>query len=400
MKILYITSQVPFPPQGGYAIVVHNTLKGILKTGADISLFSLNPRNHFVEIRNIKDALLEQIQFTSSYINSEVTSWGTFKNLLFKKSYSIARFYKASAASHLKNILKENQFDIIQLEGLFVVPYLPVIKQMSQAKIVYRAHNIEYQIWERQAEIEIFPPRRLFLSMLARHLKEYELQNLNQFNAVVTISEADLRELRYQGCKVNMENFSVAVDLADYQPDSSQTENLSVFYLGSMDWAPNQEGLDWFIEYVWQDLQQLDVGLKFHIAGRNIPEELMAYAGKAIKVYSNLEDAKAFMNSKSIMVVPLKAGSGMRVKIIEGMAMKKCIISTSVGAEGIRYEHGKNILIADTADDFYRYILQCTTNQAFTRRIGENARRLIEADHYIEPFSKRLMAFYHKIAQG
>lgn len=398
MKILYITNRVPFPPHGGYPIVVYNSIKGALNEGAEVTLFSLNINQHYVAVRNLKDALLDQISFVTCAINIDVNGWDEIKNLVSKKSHNVFRFYKAAAVGQLKSILRKNEFDIIQFEGLFVGPYLPLIRQFSKAKVVYRAHNIEYQIWERLAISERSPIRKLYLAYISRKLRQYEFDNMNNYDAVVTLNEADLRELKYQGCSVRMDNFSVMLDPDDYQPQVGSAESLSIFHLGSMDWTPNQEGLEWFIDHVWDDLQKLNVGLTLHIAGKNIPPEISELADNYILVYPELEDAKKFMDSKSIMVVPLKSGSGMRVKIIEGMAMKKCIISTSLGAEGIRYEHGKNILIADTADDFYRYILQCTTDSGLVERIGEYARLLFERDHSIQPASKRMMSFYESLS--
>jgi polysaccharide biosynthesis protein PslH len=397
MKILYITNRVPFPPHGGYPIVVYNSIKGAVKEGSEVTLFSLNINQHYVAVRNLKDPLLDQISFNTCAINIDVNGWDEVKNLISKKSHNVFRFFKAAAISQLKAILQKNQFDIIQFEGLFVGPYLPMVRQYSKAKVVYRAHNIEYQIWERLAISERSPIRKIYLAYISRKLRQYEFENMNNYDAVVTLNEADLRELKYQGCNVRMENFSVMLDPDDYQPQTDLAESLSIFHLGSMDWVPNQEGLEWFIDHVWDDLEKLNVGLTLHIAGKHIPPEITGLADNVIMVYPDLEDAKTFMNSKSIMVVPLKSGSGMRVKIIEGMAMKKCIISTSLGAEGIRYEHGKNILIADTADDFYRYILQCTTDSGLVERIGEYARLLFERDHSIHLATKKMMNFYHSL---
>ena len=397
MKILYITNRVPFPPHGGYPIVVYNSIKGAVSEGAEVTLFSLNTNKHYVPVRNLNDPLLDHISFVTCSINIDVNSWQEIKNVVSKKSLHVFRFYKAAAVSQLKNILRKNKFDIIQFEGLFVAPYISLIRQLSQAKVVYRAHNIEYQIWDQLAISEKSPVRKLYFAYVTNKLRQFEFQNMNNFDAVVTLNEADLRELKYQGCNVSMANFSVMLDPDDYQPQPGSAESLSIFHLGSMDWAPNQQGLEWFLDHVWNDLEKLNVGLTFHIAGNNIPAEIKELADDFIKVYPELEDAKAFMNSKSIMVVPLKSGSGMRVKIIEGMAMKKCIISTSLGAEGIRYEHGKNILIADTADDFYRYILQCTTDSSLVERIGEYARLLFEKDHSIQPATRRMMDFYDRL---
>lgn len=398
MKILYITNRVPFPPQGGYSIVVYNSIKGALSEGAEVTLFSLNTNKHYVPIRNLQDPLLDQISFTTSSININVNSWDELKNVASKRSINVFRYFKAAAGSQLKNLLRKNSFDIIQFEGLFVGPYLSLVREYSQAKIVYRAHNIEYQIWEQQVLSERSLLRRLYLSYKSHKLRQFEYENMNNFDAVVTLNEADMRELKYQGCQVRMANFSVMLDPEDYKPEPERAEGLSIFHLGALDWMPNREGLEWFIDHVWYDLEKLNVGLTFHVAANNIPPEIEELADTAIRIYPDVEDAKEFMNSKSIMVVPLKSGSGMRVKIIEGMAMKKCIISTSLGAEGIRYEHGKNILIADTADDFYRYILQCTTDRGMVERIGEYARLLFEKDHSLHTATRRVMDFYQSLA--
>ena len=397
MKILYIANRVPFPANGGYPIVVYNSIKGALGEGAEVTLFALNTNKHFVSLRGLNDPLLESISFVTCSVNIDVNAWEEVKSVMSKKSHNVFRFYKGAAVSQLRNLLRKNKFDVIQFEGLFVVPYLPLIRQLSEAKLVYRAHNIEYQIWEQQAFAEKFPLRKLYLNYLSAKLRRFEFDNMNKFDAVATLNEADLRELKYQGCSVRMENFSVMLDPEEYKPDTTSTESLSIFHLGSMEWLPNQEGLEWFLDHVWTDLEKLNVGLTLHIAGSNIPPEIEDLADNDILVYPHLADAKQFMNSKSIMVVPLLSGSGMRVKIIEGMAMKKCIISTSLGAEGIRYEHGKNILIADTADDFYRYILQCATDSGLVERIGEYARLLFERDHHIEPISRKMMNFYEKL---
>ncbi len=400
MKILYITNRVPFPANGGYPIVVRNTLKGMLKAGAQVTVFSLNPNKHFVETAYIDDPVLNNIKMITSFINADLSVYGTVKNLFLNRAHLVDRYFKADAAIQLRNLLSDNDFDLIQLEGLFVVPYLTVIRQFSTAKVVYRAHNIEYQIWERLSSSERSPIRKFYLSKIASALRKYELSHLNKFDGVVTICNSDMRELKYSGCTMPMQNFSILIDPEDYKPDTNKTEALTVFHLGSLDWLPNQEGVEWFLENVWSDLQELSVGLKFFIAGKLIPDEFMELQSNTVQIIPDLENAKEFINSKSIMVVPSLSGSGMRVKIIEAMMMKKCVISTSVGAEGLKFEHGSNILIADTADDFYRYILQCSTDRAFLNMIGENARNFVQSYYHIDSGSQKILDFYGKLLES
>ncbi len=398
MNILILTNPIPFPASSGYPIVVYNTIKGLVEQGSKVTVFSLNTEKQYVNINSLNDPLLEKITLISSSINPNLNSFDAFLNLFTRRLYNISRFFKSGSVAKLRTLLSHNKFDIIQIEGLFVMPYIHIIRQNSRAKLIYRAHNIEHHIYELLASSERSFFRKIYLTLLAKRLYRFELGNLNKTDGILTINQADQWNLKNAGCKVNMENFPVSICIEDYKPVLHLTEHPTVFHLGSMDWLPNIEGLEWFIGSVWDELKKLESGLKFHLAGNNIPACFHEYEDDSIILHENVEDAKAFMNSKSIMVVPLKSGSGMRVKIIEGMAMKKCIISTSLAAEGIRYEHGKNILIADTPDEFYKYILQCTTDYKMCKKIGENARKLVEKDHHINTSSKALIAFYHKLA--
>jgi glycosyltransferase involved in cell wall biosynthesis len=397
MKILLFTSRIPFPAKSGYPIVVYNTIKALVDSGVEVTVFCLNARKYNVDVKALKDPLLDKINLITAPINTDINIQKALLSLFTKKSYTIFRYYQSSSVAKLRNLLQHSEFDIIQLEGLVVMPYLDVIRQNSKARIVYRAHNIEHQLWELSASSERSILRRIYLKILAKRLYRFERDNLNKPDAILTINISDQSYLRFLGCTVTLENFPVAIDPGAYMADLSKVEYPSVFHLGAMDMQPNLDSVEWFIQYVWKDLYQLNANLKFHIAGKDIPKGFYDYEEDDIILYNNIQDAREFMNSKAVMVVPLRSGSGMRVKIIEGMAMKKCIISTSVGAEGINYQHGKNILIADTPDEFYKYILQCTTDRKLCESIGENARKLVEKEYNINHHGERLIAFYNNL---
>lgn len=400
MKALILTNRVPFPPNSGYPIVVYNTIKGLLNQGVEISLFSLNVSKHKVDVDDIYDPVFEQINFHSYHIDTEVNIWGAFFNIFSNQSYNVSRFYDDDAARILENLLRENEFDIIQFEGLFVVPYLDLVKANSKAKLIYRAHNIEFDVWERLAARERFTPRRKYLEFLSRRLKIYEKEQINRFHQVFAISEPDRQNMLHFGCHAKLAVFPVAVDFEQYKVDLSKTSFPTLFHLGAMDWRPNKEGLEWFLEEIWPDIEKLSGELRFYIAGKNMQRQFFDYDSDNLIVEGEVFDAVEFMNSKAIMIVPLLSGSGMRVKIIEGMAMKKCIIATSMAAEGIACEHGKDILIADTPDEFYRSILQCITQPRRWREIGEQARKTVERDHDINGNAKRMLLIYEELTKS
>ncbi|WP_316785636.1 glycosyltransferase family 4 protein [Pedobacter frigiditerrae] len=400
MKILFLTSRVPFPPNSGYPIVVYNTVKGLLKLDADISLFSINPTKDKVDVDDIYDPVFDKINFHSYSIDTEVNIWGAFFNIFSNQSYNVSRYFDDEAAKLLENLLREQEFDIIQFEGLFVVPYLDIVKANSKAKLIYRAHNIEFDVWERLAAREQFKPRKKYLEFLSRRLKVYETEQINRFHQVFSISEPDRQNILLMGCQTRLDVFPVAIDFEKYNVDVTKTSFPTLFHLGAMDWRPNKEGLEWFLDEIWPDIEKLSGELRFYIAGRNMQKQFFDYDSENLIVEGEIFDAVEFMNSKAIMIVPLLSGSGMRVKIIEGMAMQKCIIATSMAAEGINCKNGKDILIADTPDEFYRSILKCITQPDKWREIGVNARKTVERDHEINSNAKRMLAIYEVLMKG
>ena len=148
-----------------------------------------------------------------------------------------------------------------------------------------------------------------------------------------------------------------------------------------MDWRPNIEGLDWFLEQVWPNILQLGSGITFHLAGKNIPKQYQIMGDESFIMEGKVDNAIEFISRQHILIVPLLSGSGMRVKIIEAMALGKCIIATSIAAEGINYHHDRDILIADKSDDFYKQILRCFTEKNLINRIGDGAKKLVEKNH-------------------
>ena len=377
--------------------MVGNTIKGLVTQGHQVSLISLNVKKHTDRILD-RDELLNKITYTEYDIDTRVSMIEAFSNLFTKNPYNIDKYYNAGFEKLLIQNLKGNSYDVVQLEGLFVAPYLPTVRKNTKAKIVYRAHNIEHQVWHRLAQQKSDPFKRWYLNLLASRVKTYELELLNKFDGIVVFTGQDKSSLLSFGTKIPVSVLPIGVDLTRYQPDPEKTEWPSIFFLGSLDWLPNREGIEWFIDNFHKELVDGNLKCKFYVAGNNIPEEFDEYdvPGKVF-IKGEVDDALEFMNSKSIMIVPLLSGGGMRVKIVEGMAMQKCIISTTIGAEGITFTDGEDIIIANNADEFYNAMLKCIMDEEYCRRVGHNARKLIEQKHDVNKVTEGLIDFYQSI---
>jgi glycosyltransferase involved in cell wall biosynthesis len=397
LKILFFTYRVPFPQNGGYSIVVCNTIRGLVNLGHDVSLIALNARHDHYELTEDDADLISKINYRAYDIDITVTVFDVAVNLFSKTSFNIDRYYDDEFERILVDELRINKYDIIQFEGLRTSLYLSAVRKHSKARLIYRTHNIENQIWARLSLQKTDPFKKSYLKMHAKRIKNYELMQLNNFDALAVFTLQDKSTLLEYGTKIPIEILPVGINLDHYQPDPSHMEFPS-FFLGSLDWLPNREGIEWFLENFRHDLTEGDLRVKFYVAGNDIPERFDDYEvmGK-IFIQGEVDDALEFINSKAIMIVPLLSSGGMRVKIVEGMAMQKCIISTTLGAEGIHFEDGVNIMIANNQDEFYDAIQRCITDEEFCLQVGANARKLIEEKHDLNKVTRQLIAFYEKV---
>lgn len=399
MKVLILTHRVPFPQNGGYPIVICNTIRGLVNSGHEVSLVSLNAKKGYhYEYNDDDKELLAKINYRPYNIDINVSVFEVGVNLFSKTSFNIDRYYDVGFERQLLIELRKNAYDIIQFEGLMMSLYLSVVRKNSKAKLVYRAHNIENLVWERLSQQKTDPFKKSYLKMHAKRIKNYELKQLNNFDGIAVFTEQDKSTLLEYGTKIPLEIFPVGINISKYKPDFSKTDFPTLFFLGSLDWLPNREGIEWFLDNFRKDLTDGDLRVRFYVAGNDIPERFDDYdvMGK-IFIQGEVDDALEFVNSKSIMIVPLMSGGGMRVKIVEGMAMQKCIISTSLGAEGIKYENGLNIVIANDQDEFYEAIKLCIADEDYCKYIGTNARKLVEEQHDIDKITQGLVKFYESI---
>ncbi len=237
----------------------------------------------------------------------------------------------------------------------------------------------------------------MYLKLLAKRLKNYELAMLNKYDGIATITELDSVSYKNSGCISLIIHIPFGIDILKYKADSSAIEFPSVFHIGAMDWMPNSDGIKWILDNVWENVQVKHPNVKLYLAGRNMPEWMNQLNMKNVIVEGEVEDSHKFINSKSIMIVPLSSGGGMRVKIIEGMAFGKTIISTSIGAEGIEYENNKNIIIADNPTEFTKAISKCLNDRSFADSIGKNARLLVETKYDNQKICEKLVGFYKEL---
>lgn len=397
MKILQLTSRFPWPLKDGGALCNFNAAQGYKQAGCEYILASLNTSKHFIAPEELPAELLGLGNIYSSYIDNDVKVWDAFLNLFSSKSYHVIRFISRDFEKLLKEVCRKHEPDVVVFESIFMTPYLSAIRQHSTAVCVLRQHNVEFEIWQTLADNETNPLKKWYLSLLASRLKNYECNTWNLFDGVLSLTLQDKQRMQELGCSrpvlvapfgINLENLSTSETMPE----------LSVFHIGSMDWMPNQEAIKWFLEQVWPVVHQKNPTVSFYIAGRNMPAHFHDYHGKKnVVVVGEVDDARAFMKQHAIMVVPLFSGSGMRIKILEGLALGKCIVSSPLGAQGIDVADGKDIFIATTAQAFAEKLNHLLQHPERVNETGQQAAALVQRSYNNRNIIESMLSFYQSL---
>lgn len=383
MKILILSIKNPFSAKDGGSLAILNVLEGYSNLGYEITLLMMNPNRHFSDLATHTEIIEKlKIKVIEHQLNIDIKPLKVISNLLFSElPYNIERFYDTEFEMKLEKLIQEEQFDIIQLEGSYLGLYLNTLKKKShKTSIVLRAHNVEAEIWERNAKIQKSYIKRKFFEIIAKRFKKWEDEHFIDYDAIIPISFRDEQIIKSICPSVPFHTLPFTIDLSRYPQNEILLDDLSLAYLGALDWIPNQEGLIWFLDNVWERIESYYEGLNFYIAGRNAPEWLE----KKIKSYrviylGEIEDAKKYILEHPIFVVPLMSGSGMRIKIIEQMALGRVVLATPIAAEGIDIVHTENGLICEDSDDFIESIDFMFRNPDGIRNISENARATVES---------------------
>lgn len=402
MKILQLCKKFPFPLKDGESIAVNALSKGLVDQGAEIDLLAMNTTRHFTTVDS------EVIRSLSHYhtikwvpVDTELKIGGALKSLLEGSSYHLKRFQNARYDIAVQNMIREaeDSYDFILLESLYMMPYLDTIRKETDAKIILRSHNLEWEIWSRLADNHKNPVWKWYLRKLAQKLKEYEISKINDIDYLLPISPVDHRQYKELGYRGRMHTLPMGIDLRKY-PVTAQAsgEYIDIAFIGSLDWRPNLEGLTWFLEKVWPMVRN-EFGNRFrlHIAGRNMPQKIAGLGAMDIVIHGEVKDAVQYMKQFDFFIVPLFSGSGMRVKILEAMAMGKIVISSGIGIEGIPAAENKEYIRADRGAQYIEAFRKIVSED-FSKQIwSRNARSFIEDNYEINTISSKMYEVLHSI---
>lgn len=386
-RILYLTQVLPYPLSTGARVRQYYVLR-YLSQKHEVTLVS------FVR----PDDKVEHVEHLRTFCSAVYTvpmqrarwrdAWAVLKGLVTGEPFVIARDEIAAMQQTLARLMASERFEAIHADQIAMAQY-GLMGRQHGLHTVLDLHNAMYLVTQRLADNEPHPLKRLVSKRETRALAKYEAQICEKYDRVVFVTDEDRAAIESQidryGVSIPPERFNtipICADPTDKLPIAPVAEPYRITALGVMFWPPNAEGVLWFARDIWPKIQTQFPNVRLTIVGKNPPNELQALNGLgSIEVTGFVPDVKQILAETAVFIVPLRAGGGMRVKILDTWCWGLPIVSTSIGAEGIRIRNGENILIADTVDDLARAVNNVLSNPRSAQRLRQNGRKWIE-DNY------------------
>lgn len=361
-KVIHITIHLPYPPSHGASLFNSFKLFSYLNNKHDL-FFACLLKGDDVKYKDefIRETGIQKYYFEP--LNVERNGMNLLKSYVKDMTINMFRSYSASFKKKIEEIADD--YDVIIAEHYEAMQYVPA---NFKGKIIFRTHNAEYLIWSRYAEVEKNPVKKFVINAEAKRIKHWELRYVKQAHVVLggtndnELHEPDAakRKLKFKDYLHIGEDDQIKIPI----PDFDTLEN-SLVYVGTLTWEANIEGLVWFVEGCWNKLKQQFPELKLYIIGKKPDERLIELSKKYpdIIITGFVVDLEEYFTKCKVNIIPLRFGSGMKVKTINGLCRGIPMVSTTIGAEGLKVQHGKDILISDDIDTFADLTAELLTNK-------------------------------------
>jgi sugar transferase (PEP-CTERM/EpsH1 system associated) len=383
MKILFLTPQLPYPPQKGTALRNWGLIDG-LAPRHDLSLLSFRAPGQDAEL---PPPLVDACEWVATVPQPERSLPERLRDMLTTRRPDMAlRLSSEVYAQQLAQWLARETFDVVQVEGIELAPYLDVIDAAIQDPVVvFDDHNCEYVLQRRVFFTDLTAPARwpgtAYSCVQWLRLRRYEAQVCQRADRVLTVSDADAEALRRLVPGLDPSVVPNGIDTRRYHPEAVETRSRenSLVFTGTMDFRPNVDAVLWFVKEALPLIQAEIPDVHFYIVGQRPHRRLDPLKDNPrVTLTGFVEDVRPYIANAELYVAPLRMGGGTRLKLLEAMAMGKAIVATRLGAEGYPVTDGHELVLADTATEFSEGVVSLLQSPKRRAALGRTARAFVE----------------------
>ena len=389
MKILFLTQIVPFPPDAGPKVKTYHVLRALIDQGHCVTLVAfVRPEEvkHIPALEKIGVAV-HVVQIRRSFL-ADVGY--LVRSYLTKRPFLIERDDLHAMQVLINKLVFEGNFQFIHADQLTMAQFAvrcASVFPYKKLKVIFDAHNAVWTIIEQMQEKAHWFLKPV-LSIEMKRVKRYEGELLKKVDRVLAVTDVDRGGLEEALNFTNVKKedrvapitiIPIAVDTQQLQPIKRKPTSKNIVTLGTLHYPPNADGIRWFLNGVFPLIQKRVPEATLTIIGKNPPRDFLDAAARypeAIKVTGYVQELAPYLEQSALMVVPVRAGGGMRVRILEAFAYAMPVVTTTIGLEGINAELGKDVLVADTETDFANHVSGLLENVSLQEKLSVNGRKL------------------------
>lgn len=398
MRILFLTPQLPYPPQKGTALRNWGLIAGLAPRHQVSVLSFLDPNQAVAPAANLVRtcARVEALPPPHRSLGLRL------RDLVATRQPDMARrLYSADFAQRLRAWLANESYDVVHIEGIELAPYLDVLEAADpRPLIVFDDHNCEYVLQRRVFFTDIRAPRRwpgaAYSLIQWRRLRRFERDVCLRADRVLAVSDADAAALHQLAPSVSVAVIPNGIDTRVYRPEPvASPAHPEIVFTGTMDFRPNIDAVLWFGEHVLPHVKAAVPDVHVSIVGQRPHRRLkVVRADPAVTITGFVEDPRPYIAAASVYIAPLRMGGGTRLKLLEAMAMGKAVVATRLGAEGFPVENGLQLMLADTPATFTAAVLALLRSPKRRQELGQAGRRFVEEHYDWSVIVPRLEAVY------
>jgi glycosyltransferase involved in cell wall biosynthesis len=374
MRILFVAPKIPWPATDGGRIAIFELVRHMTERGHQAAFLGFGSPQAAEALR-AHAGLLWAKAIPHDTATNPVSA---FANLFSPLPYTASKYKSGAMADAIRQAFQEELFDLVQLENTHMAHYLGLV-QKNKRPAVLRLQNVESLLAERYART-VMPPLSWYVSLQARRMFQFEARACEQASLCLAITEEDAARILRMAPDAQVAVSPAGVDLERFYPQPMSEEPGTVVSIASMNWPPNVDAMRYFRAELWPRILKEEPTARWFVVGKDPPTDLLRWPeeDRSITVTGFVDDVRPWLMRGAVVVVPLRSGGGMRLKILEAMAAGKPVVSTPLGAEGIPARNGEEILLAPPDRTFAAAVVGLLRDGAERKRIGKAARVWVE----------------------
>ena len=374
MKILVISHKPPYPVVDGGCLAMARFLENLyaVNPSNEITYFSLSTHKHPFDLNKFPTKKFQNAKFKNHLVNTKLNPFIALWDLIRGNSYNLSRFYAKNVSEELSKLCIQNKYEVIIFDSLFSCVYLDDLKPINKAKFVYRAHNVENQIWKDLSQATKNPIKKWYLLQLQKKLEKFENHFLKTFDLILPLSNNDLEVI-----KSNTDKETVLIPISmEITSKQASYHNTSLCFIGAFNWQPNIEAIQWFVSDIFPSLIKEFPSLELHIAGSHSENISNLKNINGIILHGFVDSSLDFMAQHGIFIAPLKSGSGIKIKVLEAMSIGLPCSLSPKSAEGIN----GNLILNKNSNDFISDIKALLSDEKLRMKRGIEGQQIVKSE--------------------